>query len=412
MKIGFFDSCLEWIPHLETDLELMDLHLSQNDEVFWFNCHSDISFCQPNPYHKKGKCRSCIKRKNKGLSLLNGKVTELSWKDIQTASQIEFPIVHSINDLKSCTTLNFDIGVATASSLVSVIRDSNPDLVKYETLWKNIFLSSYNTYKNVSSAIVEHQLDRVYTFNGRFAPERAVLRACQATGTDCYIHERGNNKNHYMVYENSLPHNRKAFRERMEAAWNNPAVTQEEKLKISHSFFEDRIKGKEQFWVSFVNDQTSGLLPEKWDENKTNIAIFTSSEDELSSISDEWKNTVYDSQIAGIKKILEDAPPEFNFYLRIHPNLIGVNNIETKQLVELNYPNLVIIPPSSKVNTYSLIKQANKVVVFSSTVGVEATYLGTPCILAGISYYRGMDAAYDANSHEELIDKERTPPKK
>jgi hypothetical protein len=44
-----------------------------------------------------------------------------------------------------------------------------------------------------------------------------------------------------------------------------------------------------------------------------------------------------------------------------------------------------------------------KVVVFGSTVGIEATYSRKPSILCGAAYYASLDAAYRPASHDEVI---------
>lgn len=402
MKVGFLNTCLNWVPHFETDLELIDKHLEKGDEVFWFDCNSQLSFCQPNPNHKKSICQECIKRKNRGLALLEKKVTRVPLSEIKT----DFKPLNfgSITEYKNYTYKEFDAGLASVSSVVSALRDPNPEISKYRPMLERAIESSVAVYDQMIQVLENEKIDRVYVFNGRFAIERAIFRACQMLKVDCYIHERGKNIYHYMLYENSLPHNRAGFRERMEEAWDNNSVNEKDKREVANRFYHERRSGKEQFWVSFVSDQKKGLLPENWNNETINITIFTSSEDEMVSISDEWKNPVYPSQLEGIERILNDAPRDFHFYLRIHPNLVGVKNNDIKALKALNAPNLTIIHPNSKVSTYSLMDHSHKIISFGSTVGIEAAYWGTPSILAGMSYYRGLGATYDANCHQDVLD--------
>ncbi len=411
MKIGFFDTCLLWVPHFETDLELMEIHLKKGDEVVWFDCNENLPFCQPNPLHRKKLCKSCIKRKNKGLALYQDQITIKNWLT-DNGLNYDIPQVKNIEELKLIKYKDFDIGLATVSSLVSVLREPNPDMEKHAGLWTRAYESSLLTYTNMLNSLSEGNFDKVYIFNGRYAVERAVVRACEKLNIEYTVHERGRDINHYMLYDNSLPHNRKAWLKRMNEAWNDPSVSNEEKERIGKSFFIDRTKGKEEFWISFVHDMKEGYLPENYDENKTNVTIFTSSEDEMISISDEWKNSLYDSQYEGIKRILGDSPEEYQFYLRIHPNMIGINSSDIEKMKSLEYPNLTIIPPDSNVNSYSLIKASDKVITFGSTVGVEASFWETPSILAGVSYYHGTNATYDAKSHQDVIELINTNPLK
>lgn len=391
-----------WIPHFETDLEIMDYHIAKGDEVVWMDCNGELPFCQPNPDHKKSKCKECVKRKNKGLKLLNRSVRRIPLGRIDKNVKV-LPDVKNIEELKKHKLDHLEGGLGTVSSLISVVRDPSPDLGVYGDIWKRAYFSTYNIYVKAQNIFKEEYFDRVYIFNGRYANEKGILNACQKANLEYFIHERGRDKDHYMIYENAMPHNIAAFKMRMEKMWSESEIAEEDKYKIGAQFYTEREKGKIQSWVSFTNDQNPDVLPENWDNKKTNITIYMSSEDEMASISDEWRSPVYSSQLQGIKMILSDCSQGINFYLRIHPNLMGVKNKELDELLSLSYPNLTIIPAASPVSSYSMMKNSTKVLTFGSTAGIEATFWGIPSILAGVSFYRGIGATYDANSHEDVI---------
>src|SRR5690606_23151032 len=66
-------------------------------------------------------------------------------------------------------------------------------------------------------------------------------------------------------------------------------------------------------------------------------------------------------------------------------------------------PNLHIIPPESPLDSYALMDACEKVVSFSSTMGVEAGYWQTPSILIGHAFYEDLGCCYRPQSHEEVI---------
>jgi hypothetical protein len=406
MKIGFADTCLNWTPHFETDLELIEDNNNSENQLYWFNCNGELPFCQANPFHKKSICSSCKIKKKKGLSLVDKRniITNNLFTFDGEIQKLPFLNKNDIDVIKAFKIDQFDIGLATFSSLVSVLRNPQPDLEKNKELIDRIYSSAYLTYSNFEKFISSNTLDLVYIFNGRYAVERAFVRICEKNNIKYIIHERGGNKDKYMLFENSLPHNRVEFVKRMHKIWETNASSEQEKIEIGKDFYLKRMNGVDDAWLSYTSEMKSDTLPKGFDSNKINISIFTSSEDELAAISDEWKNQVYNSQLEGIQKILNDSPGDFQFYLRIHPNLIGVKNNDLKSLLELSYPNLEIIQPNSSVNTYSLIKSSNKVIVFGSTVGIESVYLGIPSILAGQSFYSDLNATYNANSHNHLIE--------
>ena len=110
---------------------------------------------------------------------------------------------------------------------------------------------------------------------------------------------------------------------------------------------------------------------------------------------------------------LEADHDDLHCYLRMHPNLKGVDNKHTRELYDLRREFFEIIPPDDPVSTYALIKHADKVLTFGSTVGIEAVFWGTPSIHAGRSYYQDLEGTYNPGSHEELITmlKADLPPK-
>jgi capsule polysaccharide export protein KpsC/LpsZ len=249
-----------------------------------------------------------------------------------------------------------------------------------------------------------NNIDRLYVFNGRYAPQRGVFRACQKNKIKCYLIERGSTLNHYTLFLDKLPHDIENTSALINNLWAK-ASDMKKRNEQASAFFLNKIRNISPTWIAYTKDQKKGLLPQKWDGEKENIVIFLSSEDEFVAIGDMWQNKFYNTQTEGIKKIVTALEDDHNIhiYLRVHPNLINVNNKQTKELKLLNFQNLTVIAADSPVSTYALIRNASKVVTFGSSVGVEATYWDIPSILAGPSFYQNLQCTYNPNDHEELI---------
>ena len=146
-------------------------------------------------------------------------------------------------------------------------------------------------------------------------------------------------------------------------------------------------------------------LPDGFDKDKTNIAIFNSSEDEMKVIKD-WVFPQYKDQNEALKKIVDNfkGRTDMHLYLRVHPNLINVENSQIEELKAISSDNFTIIFPDESVNSYALIHACDKVVSFGSTVGIESSYLNKPSILFGNSFYRGLDCVYEPKTYDELFD--------
>jgi len=69
----------------------------------------------------------------------------------------------------------------------------------------------------------------------------------------------------------------------------------------------------------------------------------------------------------------------------------------------LRFSNLHVIWPRDVVDSYALMDACEKVVVFSSTMGVEATYWGKPSISVGCIFYENFECVYKPQTHDELI---------
>ena len=409
MNVVVLSTYARWSVHYGTELEIIQRHLDDNDAVVQLYCDGVQLACDYNPGHSASKCRKCMRACQEGLSLLSARVPSISFLDLSPADTEEMarlPKTFATHaDLRGFRIDNFDIGWAVLSSVISLTRDPTPDLSRQADLISRLLNAALSVYRSVQRYLDHHGVDRMYVFNGRLAPCRAVLRACQSRNVTCLVHERGCDLQHYELYRNTMPVDLAYVESEIAASWDK-AANDEKRDEIGSRFFIERAQGRVQSWYSFVTSQREGLLPHNWDSAKTNVVIFNSSEDEFAAIGDEWQNPLYSTQRDGLRRILESLGSwneNFHVYLRMHPNLREVDNEDTRGVLQLFAPFLTVIPPDSPVSTYALIEHADRVLSFGSTVGIEAVYWGTPSILAGLSFYRGLGGTYNPGSHDELM---------
>ncbi len=394
-------------PHFETELEIMQRHLDEGDAVEMLACHGGLPCCDFNSGPSAAACGSCVGRRRAGLKLLSGRVRtrELTGR-IEMEQLAAATTFRVIEDLKRFRLDEFDIGYAVASSLISLTRDPSPALDAHCDLVERLMRAAWATYQQVLESLRRRRPDRVYVFNGRFASVRAVLRACQAAGVDCWIHERGCDPGHYQIFRNRLPHDIEYLQERMREAWERSPHEPEERARIAGTWFQDRVARTERAWHSFVKEQTRGALPAGWDTKRRNVVLFTSSEDEFAAIGDSWRAPFYASQVDGIENIVRDFPagnPALRMYIRVHPNLKGQTNADLRRLREIRHPQVELIPADDPVDSYQLMREAEKVVTFGSSLGIEALYWGRPSLLLGTCYYRGFRGIYQPADHAEAL---------
>lgn len=413
MKILVFGLFAINAPHFETELEIMQRHLDDHDNLTFMACNAQLLCCEPNVQHNWLVCKMCVRKRNKGIELLSQPVTVLDFYDQIPANERQHIAQQriapaTIAELRQLTVDKFDIGEGVLSSLVSHLRNPHPTLSEHTDLINRIYQSAYLAYRSLTHYLAAHQPDRVYIFNGRFATMRAAMRACQQANIPFFIHERGYSITHYALFDNHLPHSISHIEQRIRHAWQSPQPSQAEKTAIAQQFYHDRAGGKMQSWFSFVDQQQADLLPDNWDSNRRNMVLFNSSEDEFVAIGNEWRNHLYPDQLSGTRQIIADwltymQPATDHLYIRLHPNLRHVPPHLTAEWLALQSPFVTIIPPQSPISTYSLLRHAHCVLTFGSTVGIESAFWGKTSILLGQCFYKNLGSTYTPATHQQAM---------
>jgi hypothetical protein len=379
--------------HFETELEIAEEHLLKGDEVHMINCSSDLKPLEFTACLGAFRCELCMSRKKEGIALLSHpeKLRQIGLGPIQSVPWASLDNLDNVETIKKLSYKDADLGSAYLSSLISELRDPCPEMENRKEKTKEALDFMAGLYERLNQILTEVRPDRVYFFNGRFCLYRPLLRLCQKNNIEFFVHERGNNNNYYSITKNNMPHDLETSRKLIESQWGNPEKSVDEKISIATEWYDNRAKGMSMAWIAFNNTQQASLLPENWNPKLKNIAIFVSSEDEFEAIPG-WELELFPTQSAAIGFICShfESNPNFKFYIRMHPNLRGLKNRTSEVLSNLDkkYSNCILIPSESPVSSYALMQNADKVVTFGSTVGVEATFWGRPSILLGKAFYQ------------------------
>ncbi|MEZ6104876.1 MAG: hypothetical protein R3B96_01855 [Pirellulaceae bacterium] len=412
MKIAIFSPYSTVAPHFENELELMQLHLDQGDTVEYLACLGELHNCDFNPDKEAKKCHDCLARRQAGMTFLDPRIelsamVEPAEISLDEAEMSQLPVdVQTTTELIAWRVDNFDIGYAALSSLISLLREPEPDLDAHRALLVRLMRTALRSYRATLRYLDRQRPDRVYVFNGRFAGMRAVLRACQARQVDCHIHERGCDNWHYDLFVNHLPHDLREMDAAIQQHWSRAVDTVERDTQAAQ-WFEDRRRGVEKNWHSFTGNQIAGSLPGNWRDDRHNIALFCSSEHEFNAIGPSWKMDLYAGQNDGIRRLAQDlktANPQAHLYVRLHPGLAGGDNSYINEARSLTADNMTVIPPEEPLDTYSIMQACDTVVSFGSSVGIEAVYWGKPSVLLGPCQYRYLGGTYQPATHAEAVE--------
>ena len=405
MKILFFSNMGLAPLHLGMELELMQQLKSAGHNIFVLKCATGIESCYFNPCHNLLGCAICTARTDRFHQQLNIPTQQISSFQNLTPADFNIPNFATLQELLTWEYNGINIGRGIASSVISLERDYGIfDNKRQIELLKVQARSAVNSLLNFEQTLAKVQPDMVYLFNGRFAEQFPLLELCLKNKIEFKTYECGSNKQKYQVFDNALPHSIEGIKNIMGRLWNEEKGAI--KNKIAEEWYTNKRKGTSINRVNFIKNQKSGTLPDDFDKNKRNMVFFNSSEDEMKAVG-EWANPMFENQNDAIRKTLNyflANHPNFHFYVRMHPNLAKVDNIQTKELYDLKSPNLTLIHPKESIDSFALVDACEKVITFGSTIGIETTFWGKPSILFGKSFYEGLDAVYVPDSYESFFE--------
>lgn len=390
-KVALYMNMASMSPPIELHAGLVRDLLSRNNNVTVYVC--DRSFKSPteNPFNSKfiyNFSRFRARDAVKGLQVktkvvnLNGEGNEVNEK---TADSLE---------------------IAVMSSLASATKAQNKEQLneKWRRVYYDMLESAKRLYNYFGKEIEMEKYDFVFLFNGRFGCAKPVLDAARDSGTAFGLNEV-KKSTHEIVFINQLIHSIDGNTERAIAFYEKDPKRAEENAE---KFFTKKTKNEATGDPIYTKNQAQGELPEEIaDTDKTVVAIYPSTEDEYKFIGKEWDGFVPESQIEEIDKLAENLDPErYVLVVKMHPNQATTAE-NTQQLyhdLAEKYSHVVVEPPLSKKDTYALMKRADVVLTFASTIGVEACYAGKPVVLIGDTNWSKMNVAYGSRSGKEAAD--------
>lgn len=315
------------------------------------------------------------------------------------------PKFRNLADLGNYTWLGMPAGRDVISSLVTATGCIEPDTKTQEKLIYNYLRDYMGVYLTLQAYCRNEKFDKVYIFNGRFAPAKALLRICQRMNISYITQERLGMPDRVVTITNGIPHQVSQYGPLINKFWEKNH-SNKEIYEEAVEFFEERPRGRITGSNSFVTGQDPGRLPKSWNTAKRNIAVFASSEGEFTGLPEVFEGTwATDQRLAYISLARRTAEKskQVMFYLRIHPNSIHERQRWWESSEFAHLENMEVIPPDSNISTYELLSACDTTIVFMSTIGVEATYWGKPAIALTCTSYSGIGACYEAKDIEEAV---------
>lgn len=240
---------------------------------------------------------------------------------------------------------------------------------------------------------------RVEFFNGRIVPGKAYLCAAVDRRVNYSIIEVSGHNKPIFLTNNASVHDLDYLIFRLKTYVDNGLC----KRKLGDKFFLSRRDGVETDAVSFIKAQKKGLYDGY--DGKIIVSIFTSSPDEMEVVGEQWFTEASKDPVGFIKKLRELLPNKYHLVVRMHPNQHGDRTGKTSTMIAGidAIDGVQLIRPLDKRSTYELIDISDYVLTFGSTVGLEATYWGTPSFLAGRALWEDSDVAYITRTPDDVV---------
>ncbi|MEJ2608469.1 MAG: hypothetical protein P8Z41_17625, partial [Anaerolineales bacterium] len=301
--------------------------------------------------------------------------------------------------------LGLKIGELCLPSLRWVLRRHNiPDTAEIRALYKKYLRSAIHVAQ-VFIQIVERTPPRaVVVFNGITFPEAVVRQIASKRGIPVITHEVG-----VRPFSAFFTHGA-ATAYPIEIA-DDLRLTPEEHVRLetllSARFQGDFSMAGIRFWPEMR--ALSATLKAKLENYDQSVAVFTNVIFDTSQL---HANVIFDDMFAWLEQVIHFAGkhPRTLFVIRAHPDELrpGKEAQETvaEVLSQLNVAameNVVFIPSLEFVSSYDLIRRSKLVMVYNSSIGLEATLLRRVVLCGGASRYSRYPTVYFPESAQKYF---------
>ena len=399
-------------PHFGVVLDFCSENV-ETDDLKFILCNGQKRTCFKCPMISQTRCSACKLQSKITINKYLSRDCIINDEHEYRKFDVEFK---TVDELTGLVHRDVQVGYAALATYISLTRDIPDILTNDITRILKLYLDdAMNVADHLHKLIKEHTPEKIVSFNGRYAENRAyydISKALNIEFTCLEIVRDFSNTEHIKLrpqFYKSLPHDMVQIKNLVNDTWNDSIHSEDEKINIGRKFFENRKSGNPIGDINHIEQQIYGNLPLNYNTNdKKKINIFCSSEDEVASLGNEFSDlNIFKTQVDGIKWLADQLPKhKYDIFVRIHPNLKYVNKPYHSELKCLSAyaNNLNVITAESPISTYSLIEKGDVNIVFNSTVGVECAYFNKPTILCGASFYYFLDVCMVAKTKKQLLE--------
>jgi hypothetical protein len=308
----------------------------------------------------------------------------------------QFLDARTLDELCDLEVDGLPLGQLCYPSLRWVMRRHNiQDTAAVRQLYGKYLRAGMHLAHTFEKMIHEVRPRTVVVFNGVTFPEAIARQVALKNGVPVVTHEVGIRPFSAFFTHGEATAYPIDIEEEFELSTKDEAILDEH---LSNRFKGSFSMAGVQFWPE-MRKLDEELLA-KAESFRQVVSVFTNVIFDTSQV---HANTVFHDMFDWLRRIVAFSRlhPETLFVVRAHPDELrpGKESLETVEQVldsegALGIDNLLFVPPREFVSSYELIKKSKLVLIYNSSIGLEATLLGKVVLCGGKSRYSDYPTAY------------------
>ncbi|MGD0709382.1 MAG: hypothetical protein ABSA51_13190 [Anaerolineaceae bacterium] len=327
--------------------------------------------------------------------------SEVCWFGYQSDPQIEALIADkTLGELQQLQYQGVDLGAVVLPSMRWILRryhlfDDEPT----RFLYRQYILSAWNIGRQFAFLLDRVKPQAVVVFNGQFFPEAVAKQVATSRHVRVITHEVG-----------TLPFT--GFFTEGDATAYPIHIPSDFELSDSQNarlddYLAQRFKGNFsmagiQFWPEMHGLSEDFLR--KTSQFRQIVSVFTNV---IFDTSQAHANVAFEHMFAWLDQVLAliRTNPDTYFVIRAHPDE-GRAGKESRESVALwvaanlvdQLPNVLFVDTNEFISSYELIQRSKFVMVYNSTIGLEAVLMGAPVLCAGKARFTQLPTVFLAKT--------------
>lgn len=341
---------------------------------------------------KAPPCAQCIKQSD---AIYAGSEVAVLENHIDPDLAVEIETL-SLSELQEFTYDNIPLGQLCLPSMRWILRrhhlvDDGPTT----TLYRDYILSAYNVAQEFGDLLDDLKPLAVMVFNGMQFPEAAARWAAQQRDIPVYSHEVGLAPTSVFF----TPGEATAYPVEIPDTFQlTPEMDQKLDAYLSKRFKGDFSMAGVKFWP-----EMSGLDADfvaKLATFEQVVPVFTNV---IFDTSQPHANVVFEDMFVWLDEVLKVAEkhPETLFVIRAHPDESRPGKASRESVADwaargnvAALPNVDFIPPDAYFSSYEMIQRSKFVMIYNSTIGMEAAIMGAPVLSAGKARFSQLETVF------------------